>query len=178
MDAKREKYQYNNRMYISGSTARNLSVVTERERWEETEPQRDYPVRKTRNTPKPSRKPAVSRGINFVSMLVLTLAIGVTLFVCIEYLTMQSKIVQIDKEIINLEKDLTKLQDTNNIIKNTLAASIDLDNVYEVAVGELGMVYPNKNKVITYKKNNVGYVRQYGEIPEVDALNLLEQLMP
>lgn len=180
MDANQRKYRSNNNtMYVSGNTARKLSAAPERVRRDYDERITEVPNRsisKPKN--KPALKPAIGRGIDFISMMVLVLAMVATLAVCIEYLKVQSGIIQLDKEIVNLEKDLSKRLDTNNAMRNSLAAAIDLDQIYEVAVGELGMVFPNKNRVITYDKNDVGYVRQYGDIPEVDKNSILDKLLP
>jgi len=35
-----------------------------------------------------------------------------------------------------------------------------------MAVGVLGMVYPNNNEVIYYNNESEGYFRQYQDIPE------------
>lgn len=178
MDANKRKYQMNNAMYVSGSAARKLSVAPERERRQYEERIIEVPSRRQQPNNRPSHKPEVSRGIDFVSMMVLLVAIVATLFVCIEYLKVQSGIIQMDKEIVSLEKNLSKLKDTNDAMSNSLAASLDLDEIYTIAVGELGMVFPNKNQVRSYEKNDAGYVRQYGEIPEVDAKSILDKLLP
>lgn len=176
MDAKQRKYQSNQSLYVSGNTARKLAVVPERDRYgyDEQVIRRSNQTQKT----KPARKPEVSRGIDFLSMVILTIAIISTLSVCVEYLNVQSGVTQLDKEIIKLENTLADLKDTNNAMKNSLAEAIDLQKIYNIAVGELGMVFPNKNKIITYDKNDVGYVRQYSDIPEVDKESLLDKLLP
>ena len=178
MDVNKKKYQSNNTMYVSGSAARKLSVAPERKRREYDERFIEVPSRKQQPKNKPSHKPEVSRGIDFVSMMVLMVAIVATLAVCVEYLEVQSGIIQLEKEIVRLEDDLSTLKDTNDAMRNSLAASLDLNEIYNVAVGELGMVFPNKNQVITYENNDVGYVRQYGDIPEVDAGSILDKLLP
>lgn len=179
MDAGRNNYkrQYgmNNTAYISGNTARKLSVVPERERWEY---ERISDVPTIEPVRKQKRMPGVSRGIDFVSMIVLLAAMVSTLWVCVDYLQVHSGITQLDKDIVNLEKQLTKIEDTNNAMKTSLSSALDLEEIYNVAVGELGMVFPNNNQVITYDKNDNGFVRQYGDIPEVDADSILEKIFP
>ena len=175
MDANQRKYTSNQSLYVSGSAARKLAVVPERDRYGY-----DEQVRRPNQTQKtkPVRRPEVGRGIDFISMVILTIAIISTLSVCVEYLNVQSGVTQLDKEIIKLENTLADLKDTNNAMKNSLAEAIDLQKIYNIAVGELGMVFPNKNKIITYDNNNVGYVRQYSDIPEVDKESLLDKLLP
>lgn len=176
MDANQRKYRSNQLLYVSGSTARKLAVMPERERYGYDEQIIEQPNRTQKS--KPLRKPAVGRGIDFVSMVILTAAIIITLSACVEYLKVQSGVTQLDKDLIKLENSLTDLRDTNNAMKNSLAAALDLQKIYNIAVGELGMVFPNKNRIITYDKNDVGYVRQYSDIPEVDKESLLDKLLP
>ena len=38
--------------------------------------------------------------------------------------------------------------------------------IYQIAVEELGMVYPDKNLVITYESSDGSYLRQYRDIPD------------
>ena len=54
--------------------------------------------------------------------------------------------------------------------------AVNLDEVYRVAVQELGMVYPNNNRTVYYQSSADGYVRQFGNIPKVDKLELLEMM--
>lgn len=45
-------------------------------------------------------------------------------------------------------------------------ADCDLEYIYQMAVGVLGMVYPNNNEVVYYENGATGYYRQYQDIPE------------
>ena len=75
---------------------------------------------------------------------------GITLFVCLEYLNVQSNMRQTDKTIVSLESELKDITDKNNATEAKLNAKVDLERIYEIAVGELGMVFPNKNEIINY----------------------------
>ena len=55
----------------------------------------------------------------------------------------------------------------NNALEAVLEnEKYDLETVYQMAVGVLGMVYPNNNEVIYYNNESEGYFRQYQDIPE------------
>ena len=54
----------------------------------------------------------------------------------------------------------------NAALEDGLNSQVDWDEVYKTAVSEFGMVYPNKNEVITYKSTEDGHVIQYMDIPE------------
>ncbi len=160
MDADKRKYQhYNNRTsYIEGNTVRKLNAVPDIRR-EEQKPQRPAPRRQEQRAPK-----ALS-GINFASLLVLTIAIITTVYVCVEYLQLQTEVSRMEKSVITLEKDLKNLTNKNDAEYAGINTVYNLDEVYRVAVEELGMVYPNNNTVITYQPGDDDYVRQYEDIP-------------
>ncbi|MDF2907193.1 MAG: putative rane protein [Herbinix sp.] len=161
MEANKRRYQYENAgtSYIDGNTVRKLNVAPDIRREEE-----QY------ITPSPRRQehrqPKVFSGINFASLIVLTVAIIATVYVCVDYLMLQNQVSQMDKSIIKLEKELTVLTNENDASYEAIDTAINLDYIYQVAVEELGMVYPNKNEVITYKSSSSNYVRQYEDIPE------------
>lgn len=171
MDANQRR-KLNHTSYISGNTARQYNTAPERDydiyrRQPQvvTRPERnDDRIQKTR----PGSQPRVGRGIDFLSMLILSAAMVVTLYVCFNYLQAQSDAIQKDKQITALETQLAELTDKNDALEISINKPLDLDEIYKIAVGELGMVYPNKNDVITYEGTNSGYVRQYDEIPSAD----------
>ena len=160
MEANKRRYQSEMRRtsYIEGNTVRKLNAVPDIRREE-----RPYEVpshrRQEQNQPKPFS------GINFASLLVLTIAIIATVSVCVDYLKLQMDVSGMEKSIVSMEKELTTLTNENDAAYASINKTYDLDYVYKKAVQELGMVYPNKNKVITYKSSDEDYVRQYEDIP-------------
>jgi cell division protein FtsL len=161
MDAYKRRYQYGDTRtsYVEGNTVRKLRVAPDIRREEE---QYEIPQRRLKER---SRKKALS-GINFASLIVLTVAIITTVYVCVDYLMVQNKVTVMNKQIVSLEKQITVLTKENDATYAAINAAVDMDEVYRVAVEELGMVYPNKNEVITYESGSSDYVRQYEDIPE------------
>lgn len=181
MEAKERRYDKQS-AYISGSTVRKLNAMPERD-YDTNEnplPRRSYPQRKVRpqSNPRSKRQLRVGRGIDFISMMILCIAMVVTLAVCFQYLQEQSRSIQLGKEIVALEASLKTLTDENNVMEIAINQPVDLDEVYRIAVGELGMVHPNHNTVIEYETNEVGYARQYEEIPSVDSDFVMDKLQP
>ena len=165
--------KYNQTSYVSGNNARKLNTVVERDYDVYRRPQPQVvtpPERRVKRQPelKPSKQPRVGRGIDFFSMLLLSVAMIATLYVCFNYLQAQSDAIQLDKQIVSLENQLSDLKDKNDAMEMLISKPIDMDEVYRTAVGELGMVHPNKNAVITYDGNESGYVRQYEDIPSAN----------
>ncbi len=161
MEANKRRYQYENNgtSYVDGNTVRKLRVAPDIRREEE---------RHVSPTPRrqEQRHPNTLSGINFASLVVLTVAIIATVYVCVEYLMLQNQVTLMDKSIIKLEKEITVLTNENDAAYESIDTALDLDYIYQVAVEELGMVYPNKNEIITYKSSSSDYVRQYEDIPE------------
>ena len=139
------------------------------------------PVKTPRQTPKqdtkPYAKPRIDHNIGFFSMCILLAAILVTLYTCFMYLKVQSETVVITKEIRQLESELESLQDRNEAAANEVLDAVNPDEMYRIAVQELGMVYPNKNKTVYYQSADDGYVRQFGDMPKADKLEMLKMMM-
>ena len=71
-----------------------------------------------------------------------------------------------ERDIISMERNLTAMKNENDAAYEQIEKVYDLDYVYNIAVNELGMVYPNNNEIITFKKADENYVRQYADIPD------------
>ncbi len=161
MDAKKRQYQYENTRtsYVEGNTVRKLNAVPDIRREE-----RSFPVPSPRR--QEQKQPKGMSGMNFASLVILTIAIIATVSVCVEFLKLQTEVSKMEKSIITLENDLTTLTNENDASYASIDTAYDLDDIYRVAVEELGMVYPNNNTVITYEPSNDEYVRQYEDIPD------------
>lgn len=173
MEANRRRYQYENSgtSYVEGNTVHKRvelasqltrqglhaapDIRREEQQYEIPSPQKHV-----------HRQPRALQGISLASLMVLTIAIIATLYVCVEYLMLQYDVNQMDQTIISLEHDLTTKSNENDAAFEQINTAVDLDYVYHVAVDELGMVYPNNNKVIAYKSGAKDYVRQYEDIPD------------
>lgn len=99
-------------------------------------------------------------------VVMLTIAAICTLYLCVNYLQVQSSITSRIHNIELLEQELETLKSENDALETSINTYVDLDYVYEVATQELGMVYANKNQVIMYNKTESEYVRQYDDIPK------------
>lgn len=157
MDARKRYYKGEYR--VDGTAARWLQVVPEYETKKE-EYARPRKIEQTRRAPK------VSHGIDFISMTLLFAAMAITLYLCYNYLQVQGNIVQLERDVTLLEQELETALAENAALEDGLNGQVDWENVYRIAVGELGMVYPNNNEVITYQSTQKGHVIQYKDIPE------------
>lgn len=153
-----EKRNYNKQSYEYGSTVRK----------KQPELTPVQPIKKTTiKTQQQLQKAHVLDGSNIFSLLFLIGAITVTMITCLNYLKVQSDVVQLSRDISSIERDLISLEKENDALEMSLnSEQPDLEMVYEMAVGVLGMVYPNNNEIIYYEYEDEGYYRQYHDIPE------------
>jgi len=173
MAQNKNRLQYQTRTsYIDGNTVRKRSYDEAYAVQNHNAAYRTSPVTepKIREHTRPERQvqphPRGLSGISKASLFVLTLAIGATLYFCIEFLMLQNEVSKMEKDIIKMEKTLATLKNENDAAYEQINMVYDLDYVYDVAVNELGMVYPNNNETITFKKTEESYVRQYADIPD------------
>lgn len=162
--------RYYQNEYIDGSAVRKIQNAPEYERQEHEEQRR-------RTSPPVTRRAQREASMDMVSLLILTLAVCATLYVCIDYLIIQSDITLMSKNIATIESDLLELTKKNNAMEESINSSIKLSMVYEIATEDLGMVFANSNQIITYKSNKSDYVRQYSDIPDSTSLNILEKIL-
>lgn len=119
----------------------------------------------------------ISRSVSFFGILLLCGAMFCMGLLCVRYLDLQAESTRLDKTISGLRDDLVVLEDINAGKEEALVENIDLDAIYQTAVGEFGMVFPNHNDVIYYDKGDLSYVRQYADIPAA-AASILDKLVP
>ena len=85
-----------------------------------------------------------ANALTFAEASVVGVLCAVLLFACIFYVGQQAK----------LNQSNTKLE-----------GSVDYERIYDYAINELGMMYPEKGQTVTYKRNPGSYVKQGEEIP-------------
>ena len=133
-------------------------------------PLREERRRQSKRSSRKSQKELSS--INMASCVILILAITITLFTCIDFIKIQAEVSSLNTRIIQSEKELSNLKDENRIRKAQLDASVDLNEIYDVASNELGMVVPNDDQVIYFESVKSGFVKQYENIPASAESNL------
>ena len=149
--------------YIYGNVVQQPKVAPRRR--EEIEP--SQPKRVSRQVKK-NRRNAVRMSARYV--IFLSAAAVLALFVCIQYLSLQSEIAVRSQNITSLQKELASAKEENTTKYNAITDSVNLEDVRNRAVNELGMVYASAGQVIQYKSLSSDYVKQYQEIPENGVL--------
>lgn len=145
---------YQNIAYIHGSAAPKVEVTPGRRPQREPE-RRNVPVthQKQRVLAKPSP-------VN-VPLLVLTLiAFAMSGALMIKYISLNSEITALSQGIESLESQINTLKTENDEYYGRIMSSIDLEEVREVAIMDLGMVYASEGQIITYDSQIDDYVEQ------------------
>lgn len=157
---KEQKEYLRENVYIDGNTVRREMV--------------DLPVQQ----PFSERKRQINRrmaadhrayGMSPVFALGIVVAVVIILFVCVDYIQLQTNIRVRLNNINRMEDELAELISENKVLENQVSSYIDLDYVYDIATTELGMRYPSNGQVVYYEGTESEYVRQYGSISEAGS---------
>lgn len=146
--------------YVYGNAAPAVHRVQTKQDWQQSAARR----RAVSNTVRRNQEKALYMDLPYVMML--TIAAVCVLFICVNYLHVQSSISTRIHHIEALEQSLETLKAENDALETRINTDIDLDHIYQVATEELGMVYANRNQVLLYDKTESEYVRQYEDIPK------------
>ncbi|MBQ9232886.1 MAG: hypothetical protein IJ167_02465 [Lachnospiraceae bacterium] len=151
------------RYYIEGSTVRKVREVPERiERPKHQPNQKVEPKRERKITKKADRALA----FDFRYTMFVMASILIVVCACLFMLHMESQISEKKNHINNMENELEALEDDNAALKLSLESMYSLDDIYDVATNELGMVYAKKGQIVYYESANEDYVKQYQDVPE------------
>lgn len=149
--------------YVYGSAVRQAEVQPMRRRQERpAAPKRvSRQVRKNRNR---------AMSISPAYAVFLAAAAVCTVFLCVMYLRLQADVVTRSENITALQEQLAELTEANDTAYNAAADSLNLEEVKDKAMNEMGMVYETQGTVIEYDSPSGSYVKQYDNIPEDGVL--------
>ncbi len=156
----------NVRYVVEGSVVRRINEAPARRVRPEIEPQRR---RETENRKK-SVPVALDRALAFdVKYTIFVVAsVAIMIAACVAMLYMESKVSEQKRNISGLTSQLEEAQTDNASYKASIDSMYTLDEIYDVATNELGMVYARSGQIIYYESANEDYVKQYKSVPEAD----------
>lgn len=144
-----------NDMYVYGNTVRRLSPQRQ---WEnEPRKQLSHETRKNRDK-------ARHMSLGYVAFLIV--AFCTCAFILINYIQLQAELTNRTKGLAYLESELNTLRQENDEEYNRITSSIDLEEIKQVAIGELGMTYAEEWQIISYDSVQNDYMRQVKEDPK------------
>lgn len=153
------RQMYNGQTYVYGNTVRKPEVLPKKHE----EPLQKQPKRISKQVRK-NRKKAMHMNASYV--VFLAVAAVITLVVCVNYLRLQSELVNNSKHITSLQRELAEKKEVNNTRMNHAMDSVNLEDVRKRAVESLGMTHAQAGQIITYRNPSENYVKQYKNIPE------------
>lgn len=149
--------------YVYGSVARKMAAADTVRRQEE---RRQREVEEQQRRVKEKRRAKRVHKVNVIYTLALIGMMSVMIYMFVGYVQLQASIQANAAEVNRMEKELSKLMESNNLTALELDTNLDYNKIYEIATKELGMVYPANSQVIEYNSIPSEYVKQYKDIPQ------------
>jgi hypothetical protein len=104
--------------------------------------------------------------MNLGYVVFLVAALVSAAVILIGYIRVQSDIVLSVQNISAMESELNSLKLSNDEEYNRAINSMDLEEIRQIAIGELGMRYAKEGQIINVTGEGSDYVRQLSEIGE------------
>lgn len=149
-------------MYVYGNTVPKPEYKPRHRRPREKQPE------KVSRQVRRNRRKALHMSKGYV--IFLAVAAVLALAVCVNYVMLQSKITSRSKNITRMQSELATLKEENNTKYNVVMDSVNLEQIREKAVNELGMVNAVPEQIVEYTDPASSYVKQYEQIPEDGVL--------
>ena len=147
-EKKRDNYSY-----IDGNTVRKIESPQRRSLKEDNN-QLSHRTRKNRDK---------ARHMNLGYVLFLVVALVSSGLVLISYIRVESDITMAMKKIASMESELNDLKLSNDERYNRASSAYDLEEVRQIAIGELGMRYAQEGQIISISGAGSDYVRQLSD---------------
>jgi len=149
-------------MYIEeGGAVRRTVAVPERQ---------GRPVPRKKRYRRTFRKSAIkaeqSMGFDLRYTLVLAFMLVMVILSCVIMLTVQGSVENKERRIESLQEQIQDIEADNIAYENKLNSMYSLEDIYNIATGELGMVYSENGSIIYYENEQGDYVKQYSDVPK------------
>lgn len=149
-------------VYVYGNTVAKPDYEPRREE-PPREPRRRRDTRRSRQVRQNQRR-ELRVGKRYV--IFLSVAAVLALFICVNYVRLQSEIAGRSSNITALQEELADMREANNTKYNSIVDSVNLDQIKQKAEGELGMAPAQSGQIVEYDSPEGDYVKQYEQIPE------------
>lgn len=108
---------------------------------------------------------------NTAYTIVLIFAIIATVAVTMLLLKTQFEVTAASERVIDIQKELVLIKKSNELLSTEINQSINMNEVYEVATTELGMIQPTSDHISYVETTERSYTVQYDTInvPEDEA---------
>lgn len=137
--------------YVQGSVVRQAAPS-----------RREAQIRRVEHAARKNRDKA--RYMNFGYVVFLTAAIVFVAVALLGYLQMQAELTTSIKTVAALERELNDIRLNNDENLDRINSSINLENIKQIAVEELGMTYAKEGQVVIIESAGSDYVRQLKDL--------------
>ena len=154
----RNRNRYNNRRvdrrmayYEDGSAVRRLEEVPV------------MPQKKLSRTAQKNRAKSMNMGRGYIVFLTIICALATG--ACVHFLKLTAQVIEQRSAVAAKEIQLNELKADNDAYYSDIMTSVDLDEIRDKAINELGMQYASEDQIKYYIPGNNSYVRQYQDVP-------------
>ena len=139
--------------YMNGNTARQTRTAPGPER------------RQVRVVEPAGRKRGKNQKMSLGYVLFMSVALAFMGVMLVFYIGLQSEVKSTVKTISQRESELNDLRNSNDEMESRVKSDVDLEEIKEIAMGQLGMIYAKEGQIETFLSEDSDYVRQLQEIP-------------
>ena len=139
--------------YMNGNTARQTRTAPVPER------------RQVRVVEPAGRKRGKNQKMSLGYVLFMSVALAFMGVMLVFYIGLQSEVKSTVKTISQKESELNDLRNSNDEMESRVKSDVDLEEIKEIAMGQLGMIYAKEGQIETFLSEDSDYVRQLQEIP-------------
>ena len=104
--------------------------------------------------------------MNLGYVMFLSAAAIVCAVACGIFISLQTSINTNMKSVAELQTQVSDLKARNDALEKNIETSVDLEQIKQKAINDLGMKYPAADQVVTYSVQSSDYMNQYGSVPE------------
>ena len=114
--------------------------------------------------PLPGGRGHMGSSIGYIMFVAVALII--TAFVLVHYISLRSDVTNRLQNISALEAQLNELKLENDATYSRINSNMDLEQIRDTAINELGMTYAKEGQIEFFTSENGDYVRQIAKIDE------------
>ena len=152
--------------YVNGSAVRQLDAAPQQQprRKSEEELQRERRQRSRHNAALRNRQKAMYMSKGYV--VFLSVCVAIVAISAVALIQIQSQVSHRMKNVAALESEINNLRADNDAKYKSITTSVDLNQIKDIAINELGMSYASEDQVIYYSVEKNNFLDQYQDIPE------------
>ncbi len=154
MAQKTNTYYSNSNVYAENEDYVYGNTALRSEAWRELENQ---PQKRLSNQTRRNREKALY--MNFGYVLFLFAALFTSAVILINYINLQSELTNQTRTISSMESELNTLRVSNDEAYTRVNSKIDLDEIRDIAINKLGMVYATEGQIVVYSDKGNDYMR-------------------